>query len=33
MTRIAADPATLPWTRLRRGIRIKPNGPAFNPAT
>src|SRR5216683_2628205 len=28
-----ADPATLPWTRLRRGIRIKPNGPAFNPAT
>jgi microcystin degradation protein MlrC len=28
-----ADPATLPWTRLRRGIRVKPNGPAFNPAT
>jgi microcystin degradation protein MlrC len=28
-----ADPATLPWTRLRRGIRIKPNGPVFNPAT
>jgi len=28
-----ADPATLPWTRLRRSIRIKPNGPAFNPAT
>jgi microcystin degradation protein MlrC len=24
-----ADPATLPWTRLRPGIRIKPNGPAF----
>jgi len=28
-----ADPAMLPWTRLRRGIRIKPNGPVFNPAT
>jgi microcystin degradation protein MlrC len=28
-----ADPATLPWTRLRPGIRIKPNGPVFNPAT
>src|SRR5882724_10050236 len=28
-----ADPAALPWTRLRRGIRIKPNGPVFNPAT
>ena len=28
-----ADTATLPWTRLRPGIRIKPNGPAFNPAT
>ena len=27
-----ADPATLPWTRLRPGIRIKPNGPAFIPA-
>jgi microcystin degradation protein MlrC len=26
-----ADPATLPWKRLRRGIRIKPNGPAFVP--
>jgi microcystin degradation protein MlrC len=24
-----ADPASLPWTRLRPGIRIKPNGPAF----
>jgi microcystin degradation protein MlrC len=24
-----ADPATLPWTRLRPGIRLKPNGPAF----
>jgi microcystin degradation protein MlrC len=27
-----ADPAALPWTRLRPGIRIKPNGPAFTPA-
>ena len=27
-----ADPATLPWRRLRPGIRIKPNGPAFVPA-
>jgi microcystin degradation protein MlrC len=25
-----ADTATLPWTRLRPGIRIKPNGPVFN---
>jgi microcystin degradation protein MlrC len=24
-----ADTATLPWTRLRPGIRLKPNGPAF----
>jgi microcystin degradation protein MlrC len=24
-----ADPAALPWTRLRAGIRIKPNGPGF----
>src|SRR5260370_3356003 len=23
----------LPWTRLRPGIRIKPNGPAFAPGT
>jgi microcystin degradation protein MlrC len=23
------DPASLPWTRLRPGIRLKPNGPAF----
>src|SRR6202047_359137 len=27
-----ADPATLPWTRLRPGIRVKPNGPAFFPS-
>jgi microcystin degradation protein MlrC len=26
-----ADTASLPWTRLRPGIRIKPNGPAFIP--
>src|SRR5215468_3249 len=26
-----ADTATLPWTRLRPGVRIKPNGPAFAP--
>ena len=26
-----ADTAALPWTRLRRGVRIKPNGPAFQP--
>jgi microcystin degradation protein MlrC len=28
-----ADPASLRWTRLRPGIRLKPNGPAFTPAT
>jgi microcystin degradation protein MlrC len=28
-----ADPAALPWTRLRPGIRLKPNGPAFKPMT
>jgi microcystin degradation protein MlrC len=28
-----ADTATLPWTRLRPGIRIKPNGTPFSPAT
>src|SRR4051794_27202360 len=28
-----ADTAELPWTRLRPGIRIKPNGPAFTPPT
>jgi microcystin degradation protein MlrC len=27
-----ADTATLPWTRLRPGVRIKPNGAAFTPA-
>ncbi len=26
-----ADTASLPWTKLRPGIRIKPNGPAFAP--
>jgi microcystin degradation protein MlrC len=28
-----ADTATLPWTRLRPGIRIKPNGVPFTPQT
>jgi microcystin degradation protein MlrC len=28
-----ADPASLPWTRLRPGIRMNPNGPAFIHAT
>lgn len=27
-----ADTAALPWTRLRAGIRLKPNGPAFAPS-
>ena len=26
---MVADPGTLPWTRLRRGMRVRPNGPAF----
>ncbi|MCO5131367.1 MAG: M81 family metallopeptidase [Xanthobacteraceae bacterium] len=26
-----ADTAALPWTRLRPGIRVKPNGAAFEP--
>ena len=28
-----ADTASLPWTRLRPGIRIKPNGKPFVPAS
>jgi microcystin degradation protein MlrC len=28
-----ADPARLPWTKLRTGIRLKPGGPAFIPNT
>jgi microcystin degradation protein MlrC len=28
-----ADTAALPWTRLRPGIRIRPNGTPFSPAT
>jgi microcystin degradation protein MlrC len=28
-----ADTATLPWTRLRPGIRVKPNGAAFASKT
>jgi microcystin degradation protein MlrC len=28
-----ADPASLPWARLRPGIRTKPNGPVFIHAT
>jgi microcystin degradation protein MlrC len=26
-----ADPAALPWTRLRAGMRTRPNGAAFSP--
>ena len=26
---MVADPGALPWTRLRPGLRIRPNGPAF----
>jgi microcystin degradation protein MlrC len=26
-----ADSSILPWTKLRPGIRLKPNGPAFVP--
>ena len=29
---MAADPGALPWTRLRPGVRIRPNGPAFGAA-
>lgn len=25
------DPAVLPWRKLRRGVRLRPNGPAFRP--
>jgi microcystin degradation protein MlrC len=28
-----ADTSTLPWTRLRPGVRLKPNGRPFIPAT
>jgi microcystin degradation protein MlrC len=28
-----ADTSNLPWTRLRPGIRLKPNGKPFSPAT
>jgi microcystin degradation protein MlrC len=28
-----ADTAALPWTRLRPGVRTKPNGTPFSPAT
>ncbi len=24
------DPASLPWRKLRRGVRLRPNGPAFD---
>jgi microcystin degradation protein MlrC len=27
-----ADPADLPWTRLRPGIRLRPLGPSFSPS-
>ncbi len=27
---MVADPGALPWTRLRPGMRIRPNGPAFD---
>ncbi len=27
-----ADPAELPWKKLGRGMRLKPGGPAFEPA-
>ena len=29
---MVADPGALPWTRLRPGIRVRPNGPAFGAA-
>ena len=27
---MVADPGSLPWTRLRPGMRVRPNGPAFD---
>lgn len=27
---VTADPAALPWKKLRKGIRLRPLGPAFN---
>jgi microcystin degradation protein MlrC len=27
-----ADPSTLPWTKLRAGVRLKPNGSTFTPS-
>ena len=29
---MVADPGALPWTRLRPGMRVRPNGPAFGPS-
>jgi microcystin degradation protein MlrC len=29
---MALDAADLPFTRLKPGIRLSPNGPAFQPA-
>ena len=29
---MVADPGALPWTRLRPGMRVRPNGPAFGRA-
>jgi microcystin degradation protein MlrC len=26
---LLADPADYPWTRLRKGLRLRPQGPAF----
>jgi len=26
---LLADPADYPWTRLRKGLRLRPSGPAF----
>ena len=30
---MVADPGALPWSRMRPGMRIRPNGPAFRPAS